>query len=105
MGILSTAADNGSIVLSQNGSSSGDHIGLDNVEFASATPEPGALALVGLGLLGIARKVRFQPGITQASARRYICPRNVSMAFSICRSCPAAKSAGVLSINTSGGTP
>jgi len=58
LGILSTAADIGSVVFTQDDESSGDHIGLDNVEFAgggtTSTPEPGTLSLIGIGLVGAA---------------------------------------------------
>ncbi len=57
LGILSTAGDIGSVVFTQDGDSSGDVIGLDNVEFAggtTSTPEPGTLSLIGIGLVGAA---------------------------------------------------
>jgi len=56
LGILSTAGDIGSVVFTQTGGD-GDHIGLDNVEFAggtTSTPEPGTLSLIGIGLVGAA---------------------------------------------------
>jgi hypothetical protein len=57
LGILSTAGDIGSVVFTHDGDSSGDVIGLDNVEFAggtTSTPEPGTLSLIGIGLVGAA---------------------------------------------------
>jgi hypothetical protein len=60
MGILSTAGDIGSVVVNQNGSASGDAIGLDNFEFAAAgtVPEPGTVTLMGIGLLAGAVRLR-----------------------------------------------
>jgi hypothetical protein len=62
MGITSSGADIGSLVFTGLGSSTGDHIGLDNVEFAlptsSTVPEPSSLALLGTGLLALVGFVR-----------------------------------------------
>ncbi len=46
LGVLSTADNIESIVFSQNGTASGDVIGVDNLEVASTGPEPGTLALL-----------------------------------------------------------
>ena len=43
--------------------------------------------------------------VEYAASYFYFCALNVSIAFSICRSWPPRKSAGVLSTYTSGGTP
>jgi hypothetical protein len=57
---VSTADNIESIVFSQNGSGSGDAIGLDNLEVAKASaPEPGAWTLLlSAGLLMTLSRVR-----------------------------------------------
>ena len=56
-GILSTASDIHSIILSEDGSESGDAIGLDDLKVATggipAIPEPATLWLAGVALLGL----------------------------------------------------
>jgi hypothetical protein len=54
LGVISTAGNIGSVVFSQNGAGSGDHIGLDGLEVVagqpmSSTPEPGTAALLCAG--------------------------------------------------------
>jgi hypothetical protein len=58
MGVTSSAGDIGSLVLSRLSDNTGDNVGIDNIEFATAStavPEPSSLVLGligGLGLLG-----------------------------------------------------
>ncbi len=60
LGVLSTAADIGSVVFSQNGTRTGDDVGLDNLEVAAApgTPEPGTWALLCAGAFLILFRLR-----------------------------------------------
>ena len=58
MGVTSSAGDIAKLVFTDVNSETGDTTGIDNVVFATGTgnnvPEPGALALVGLALAGLA---------------------------------------------------
>jgi len=57
LGIYSSAGDIGSVVFTQDGSRSGDVIGLDNIQIAASAPgqtvpEPDTILLVAAGLIG-----------------------------------------------------
>ena len=58
MGVTSSAGDIAKLVFTDVNSNTGDTTGIDNVVFATGAgnnvPEPGALALVGLALAGLA---------------------------------------------------
>jgi hypothetical protein len=56
MGVTSSAGDIGSLVLSGLSDNTGDNVGIDNIEFATAfaaVPEPSSLVLGLIGGLGI----------------------------------------------------